>query len=60
MHKTMGVWMFGSRYFVDAIPFVFIYLYFRDLNVNAWRVVLASFAVMLNVYGTVWIILDWK
>ncbi|MDD2769887.1 MAG: hypothetical protein PHT19_14245 [Methylococcus sp.] len=60
LHKTMGVWMFGSRYFVDAIPFVFAYLYFKDLGVDAWRFVLASFAVMLNIYGTVWILLDWK
>lgn len=60
LHKTMGVWMFGSRYFVDAIPFVFAYLYFRDLRVNAWSFVLASFAVMLNIYGTVWILLGWK
>jgi hypothetical protein len=60
-HKTLGGWQFGIRYFVDMIPFVFLYIYssVQQLKIQTYQIPIMAFAVMINVYGTLWFYLNW-
>ncbi len=58
-HKTLGGWQFGIRYFIDIIPFIAFSLLQKRTQVKAYHIVLLSFAVMLNIYGVLWLVLEW-
>jgi len=58
-HKTLGGWQFGIRYFVDMIPFLFLSVSYGDMKVNCFDIVLMSFGIMINLYGTLWLNLGW-
>ena len=59
-HKTLGGWQFGIRYFIDMLPFVFLYIYLSvpKLDVKKYQVPLLAFALMINLYGTLWFYLS--
>jgi hypothetical protein len=61
-HKTLGGWQFGIRYFVDMLPFAFYYMKQSDpkLTVHRYDMCIMFFAVLINLYGTLWFYLDWK
>ena len=58
-HKTLGGWQFGIRYFVDIIPFLFLSISSSDLKVHRYEIILFAFGLILNIYGTLWLMLEW-
>lgn len=58
-HRTLGGWQFGIRYFVDFLPFIFFYICHKQPKNYPYEAVLLAFGVILNIYGTVWLYLDW-
>jgi lipid-A-disaccharide synthase-like uncharacterized protein len=59
-HRTLGGWQFGIRYFVDFLPYIFFYIYQKQTKFYPYEVALLAFGVILNIYGTVWLFLDWQ
>lgn len=59
-HRTLGGWQFGVRYFVDFLPYIFFYIYQKQTKFSPYEVALLAFGVILNIYGTVWLFLDWQ
>jgi hypothetical protein len=68
-HKTLGGWQFGLRYFIDMLPMAFLYVLIKSTKVNEFKkyqlsitlstVPLIIFSVALNIYGTLWLFLEW-
>lgn len=58
-HKTLGGWQFGIRYFVDMIPFLFLSISYGDMKVNRYDILLLGFGIMINLYGILWLNLEW-
>ncbi len=58
-HKTLGGWQFGMRYFIDIIPFLFLSISSKNIKVKKQEIILFAFGLMLNVYGTLWLNLEW-
>ncbi|MES2661674.1 MAG: hypothetical protein V4629_00070 [Pseudomonadota bacterium] len=58
-HKTMGVWQFGNRYFVDFIPLLLLYMRLNQAKANTFDILLCVFGVFINLYGTLWWLLNW-
>lgn len=58
-HKTLGGWQFGIRYFVDLIPFLFLSVSQEDLKIKSYEIILFVFGFMLNIYGMLWLMLEW-
>jgi putative flippase GtrA len=58
-HRTLGGWQFGTRYLVDFLPYVFFYIYQKKTKFYPSEWVLLAFGVMLNIYGTAWLFLEW-
>jgi hypothetical protein len=64
-HDTMGMWQFGLRYFVDALPFIGFFVVLTrpkpalDTNIppkmRPLEIVWMSLAVIFQIYGTLWI-----
>lgn len=59
-HKSLGGWQFGSRYFVDLLPYVFLLIYRIDLKPKVWDIALGLFGIVLNIYGCLWLFLNWS
>jgi hypothetical protein len=56
MHKTLGGWQFGSRYTVDIIPMVFLFLLFTGIDKGKKRFYDYLFfggAVIFNLLGSI-------
>ncbi len=54
MHKTLGGFQFGARYFIDFIPYISFYIAYKNINAKRGSVVLTFvclFGVALNIYG---------
>lgn len=51
MHKTLGGWQFGCRYFIDIIPFLAFYLSKRKLYFGVPEILICIFGIALNLYG---------
>lgn len=54
-HVTLGGFQFGTRYLVDLIPWVLLWIYWKQPR---WRVedgVLMILGVLVNVYGFIWL-----
>ncbi|MBE7091677.1 MAG: hypothetical protein E7365_00645 [Clostridiales bacterium] len=53
MHRTLGGFQFGARYFIDLIPYLALYI--MGKNINKWGIIVLTFicifAVSLNIYG---------
>jgi hypothetical protein len=58
-HHTLGGWQFGIRYFVDFLPYIFFYIHQKQPQIYPYEVALLAFGVILNIYGTAWLFLDW-
>lgn len=58
-HRTMGGWQFGNRYFADIIPALLLFLRANDFKASNYDILLCFLGVSLNVYGTLWLFLDW-
>ncbi len=58
-HKTMGGWQFGNRYFVDFIPVLLLFMRLNRVKANLIDVLLCVFGVAINIYGTLWLFLEW-
>lgn len=58
-HKTLGGWQFGIRYFLDVIPVILFYIIYRQPKVFKFEIPIMLFAVGLNIYGTLWLFLNW-
>lgn len=58
-HRTLGGWQFGVRYFIDFLPFIFLYIYQKQPKVYRYEIGLLAFGVILNIYGTAWLYLNW-
>lgn len=58
-HKTLGGWQFGNRYFVDLIPMIVLFIVLvRPQRIwGEW--ILLPLASALNIYGTLWLFLNW-
>ncbi|QLI81979.1 acyltransferase [Chitinibacter fontanus] len=58
-HRTMGGWQFGNRYFVDMIPAVVLLLWLNRCKFDGKDLMLALFGIGINVYGALWLYLNW-
>lgn len=68
-HKTLGGWQFGLRYFIDMLPMAFLYVLIKNTKINKFKdcetvitlsnIPLIIFSVALNIYGTLWLFLEW-
>lgn len=58
-HKTMGGWHFGNRYFTDMIPALLLFIRCNEAKSDLSDVHIGLFAVALNAYGTLWMLLNW-
>jgi hypothetical protein len=65
-HDTMGMWQFGLRYFVDALPFIGFFVVLarsqnashaenRPVKMHPIEIFWMSLAVLFQIYGTFWI-----
>lgn len=59
-HNTLGGWQFGLRYFIDLLPFAFYYAIRLRPRPGIADAVLALGAVALQLYGCLWLFLNWK
>jgi hypothetical protein len=61
-HKTLGGYQFGLRYFVDMLPYAFFYIYMieENLQIKKYQIIICAFALMINIYGTLWFHLEWN
>lgn len=58
MHRTLGGFQFGARYFIDMVPYLALYIFGANINLKWGTTVLSIiclFAVSLNVYGAYFI-----
>lgn len=54
MHRTLGGFQFGARYFIDLIPYISLYLAYKKINIKWGSVILTAvcvFGIALNIYG---------
>ena len=51
MHRTLGGYQFGARYFLDFIPYLALYVNEEKLKLNVPVAVLTVFGIALNFYG---------
>lgn len=51
MHKTMGGWQFGARYFCDLIPVMLLFIVGWRHKTMKWEYPIMIFAVAFNIYG---------
>ncbi|MDQ2084834.1 hypothetical protein RBH29_00090 [Herbivorax sp. ANBcel31] len=68
-HRTLGGWQFGLRYFIDMLPMAFLYVLIKGSKINNFKkyeipvtvsiIPLIVFSVALNIYGTLWLFLEW-
>ncbi|MBN2508687.1 MAG: hypothetical protein JXB03_00365 [Spirochaetales bacterium] len=61
-HRTLGGWHFGNRYTVDILPFLLVSMFSRtkeECRPGLADLVCFSFGAVLNIYGTLWMFLDW-
>ncbi|MBC7765795.1 MAG: hypothetical protein H7Y41_04860 [Hyphomonadaceae bacterium] len=57
--KGLGGWQFGQRYFVDFLPFALVFI-LKKPKIHVADVVLATFAISFNIYGTLYMFLEWN
>ncbi len=51
MHKTLGGWQFGSRYFLDMIPFLAMFMANVKIKSGVGEWTVCAFSILLNFYG---------
>ncbi len=58
MHRTLGGFQFGARYFIDMVPYLALYIFGVNIN-KKWGTpvltIICLFAVALNIYGAYFI-----
>lgn len=62
LHKTLGGWHFGNRYFIDLVPFMLgmiLYMLPKKMKISIPLLVLTVLGVTLNLLGTVIVYNDW-
>ncbi len=52
-------WLGGSRYLVDGLPLLFAYILHTGGRYSRFDIFLAIGALAFNVYGTLWLFLEW-
>jgi hypothetical protein len=58
-HKTLGGWHFGNRYFIDMIPALLLFIRMNRPPAEVSDVIISLFGIALNIYGTLWLFLNW-
>jgi hypothetical protein len=51
MHISFGEYQFGTRYLVDAIPYLFLVIVYEDLKIRHYDIGLILFGLLFNIYG---------
>lgn len=53
LHRTFGGWQFGTRYLIDLIPMLYLFVLRRGRGIRLGEGMLLIFAICFNVYGSV-------
>ena len=51
MHRTLGGFQFGARYFIDPIPYLALYVANSKKKVFVWDYFISAAAIIINVWG---------
>lgn len=56
LHKTLGGFQFGARYFIDMIPFMLLYLYITGVKAGKLEYALCTIGIGFNIYGALYVL----